>query len=66
MQLDDLLTHFRVGYLHVHGFEEAGFMAKQPASEQSQRDSDVVLLSQDIYDNGHFLPGKLLVVEKEF
>jgi hypothetical protein len=25
-----------------------------------------VLLAQDIYDNGHFLPGKLLVVEKEF
>ena len=50
----------------VHGFEEAGLMSKQPASEQSQRDSDVVLLSQDIYDNGHFLPGKLLVVEKEF
>ena len=27
---------------------------------------ETVLLSQDIYDNGHFLPGKLLVVEKEF
>ena len=27
---------------------------------------ETVLLAQDIYDNGHFLPGKLLVVEKEF
>ncbi|MBC8369670.1 MAG: sodium:solute symporter family protein [Planctomycetes bacterium] len=27
---------------------------------------ETVLLSQEIYDNGHFLPGKLLVVEKEF
>ncbi|HIA38929.1 MAG TPA: hypothetical protein EYN86_05425, partial [Planctomycetes bacterium] len=27
---------------------------------------ETVLLSQEIYDNGHFLEGKLLVVEKEF
>jgi SSS family solute:Na+ symporter len=27
---------------------------------------ETVLLSQDVYDNGHFLAGKLLVVEKEF
>ena len=34
--------------------------------DSAHNSGETVLLAQDVYDNGHFLPGKLLVVEKEF